>query len=89
MNKVPTRAKIKQSIFNQHLSLSRIFKIIRVHHECEGGLEKIHPEDHEWHHKACRVMTNGDREGLIFYAILTRIINSFSRLLLNTSFYKG
>ena len=39
---------------------------IRVHHECEGGIEKIILWITDWHYKACRVLTNGDREGRIF-----------------------
>ena len=30
------------------------------------GLKKNRPEDHDWHHEAYRVMTNGDYEGRIF-----------------------
>ena len=40
---------------------------IRIHHECEGGIEKSVPRIDDWHHEACRVMTNGDREGQIFF----------------------
>ena len=29
--------------------------------ECEGGIEKS--EDHHWHHRACRMMTNRHPEG--------------------------
>ena len=44
----------------------------------------------DWHHDACRVMTNGECEGRIFfYPILTWIMNSFSCSPLNTSFYIG
>ena len=39
---------------------------IRIHHVCEGGLEKSIPRITDWHHEACRVMTNGDHEGWIF-----------------------
>ena len=39
---------------------------IRIHHECEGGIEKSVPKITDWHHEACRVMKNGDREGRIF-----------------------
>ena len=39
---------------------------IRIHHKCEGGIEKSVPRITDWHHEACRVMTNGDREGRIF-----------------------
>ena len=36
------------------------------HHECEGGAEKSVWRITVWHHEACRVMTNGEHEGLIF-----------------------
>ena len=39
---------------------------IRIHHECDGGIEKSGPTITDWHHEACQVMTNGDREGQIF-----------------------
>ena len=35
-------------------------EIIRIHHECEGGIAKSIPRMTVWHHKACRMMTNGD-----------------------------
>ena len=41
-------------------------KTIRIHHECEGGIEKPIPAIIVWHKEACQVMTNGDREGHIF-----------------------
>ena len=37
-------------------------KIIRSRHGCEGWIEKAVPMITDWHHEACRVMTNGDRE---------------------------
>ena len=40
--------------------------IIRIHHECEGGIEIYVPRITVLHHEACRVMTNGDREGRVF-----------------------
>ena len=39
---------------------------IRIHHKCEGGVEKSKPRIMDWHHEACPVMTNGDLEGRIF-----------------------
>ena len=39
---------------------------IRIHHECEGGIEKSVPRITVRHHEACRVMTNDDHEGWIF-----------------------
>ena len=49
--------------FSSHQSAA---KTIRIHHECEGGIEKSEPRMTEWHHEACRVMINGDFEGQIF-----------------------
>ena len=40
--------------------------IIRIYHEFEGRIEKSVPRFAVWHHKAYRVMTNGDLEGGIF-----------------------
>ena len=40
--------------------------ILRIHHECEGRIETYVPRITDWHHKACRVMTNGDHGGQIF-----------------------
>ena len=34
--------------------------IIRICHECESGIEKSVLRITDWHHEACRVMTNGD-----------------------------
>ena len=48
--------------------------IIGIHHKCEGGIEKSVPRITDWHHEACRVMTNIDREGLFFYSTLTWIM---------------
>ena len=62
---------------------------IRTYHECEGGIEKSDLRVTDWHHEACRVMTNGDREGLIFYLILTQIMDSFSCSPLSIVFYIG
>ena len=39
---------------------------IRIHHECEGGIEKSVLRTTDWHHDACPVMTNGDHDGRIF-----------------------
>ena len=46
--------------------LTNKIKGIRIYHECEGVIEKSVPRITDWHHEACRVMTNGDREGRIF-----------------------
>ena len=53
-------------------------QIIRIYHECEGRVEKSVPRITVWHHEACRVMTNGDPEGQIFYPTRTPIMDSFS-----------
>ena len=55
---------------------------IRIHHECEGRILKSVLRIAVWHHKACRVMTNDDLEGRIFYPTLTLIMESFSCSLL-------
>ena len=39
---------------------------IRIHYECEDGIVKSIPRIIVWHHKACRVMTNRERERWIF-----------------------
>ena len=39
---------------------------IRIHHKCEGGIEKSVLRITDWHHEACRVMTIGDNEWWIF-----------------------
>ena len=39
---------------------------ISICHECEDGIEKSVPRITDWHHEACRVMTNGDHEGQNF-----------------------
>ena len=43
-----------------------MLNIIRIHYESEGGIEQCVPRITVWHHEACRVMTNGDREEQIF-----------------------
>ena len=42
------------------------YEIIRIHHECEGGIEKSVPRIIVWHQEACRVMTSDDPKGRIF-----------------------
>ena len=66
-----------------------LIKVIIIYHECEGGIEKAVPRITGWHHETCRVMTNSDREGRIFYPILTKMRDSFSCSSLNTLFYIG
>ena len=45
-------------------NLDLVCENIRIQHECEGGIENSVPGITTWHHEACRVMTNGDREVL-------------------------
>ena len=59
-------------------------EIIRIDHECEGGIEKSVLRITDWHHKAI-----GDTQDGFFYPTLTRITDSFSCSPLNTSFYIG
>ena len=61
---------------------------IRIHHECEGRIEKSAPRITDWHHEASRVMTIGDPEGQIFLSH-SHMNNGFFFLLTNTSFYIG
>ena len=51
---------------------------IRIYHECEGRIEKSVLRITVLHHGACRVMTNGDPEGRIFYPTLTLKMDYFS-----------
>ena len=46
--------------------ITQSVRYIRIHHECEGRIEKSVPRIAVWHHEACRVMPNGDPEGRIF-----------------------
>ena len=41
------------------------YENIRTHHKCEGAIDKSIPRITDWHHEACRMMPNGDREGQI------------------------
>ena len=43
-----------------------LYMLIRIHHECEGGIEKSIPRIADWHHGVCQVMINGELEGQIF-----------------------
>ena len=59
--KVTTRRQRAKHNMNLHMCRN-----IRIYHECEGRIEKYIPRITDWHHKACRVMTNSDPEGQIF-----------------------
>ena len=51
---------------NKQLNMTWKRSDIKIDHECEGGVEKPVPSITVWRLEACRVMTNGDREGRIF-----------------------
>ena len=48
------------------IKLTAFMLHIRIYHECEGKEKKSVPRIAVWDHEACRVMTSGDPEGLIF-----------------------
>ena len=56
--------KLSRDVFVKHDAPMIIN--IRIHHECEGRIEKSVLRITDWHHTACRVMTNGDRQGQVF-----------------------
>ena len=63
--------------------------IIRIHHVCEGGIEKSVPRITDWHQVASWVMTTGDRKGRVFLS-RPHTNNGFVFCLpLNTSSYIG
>ena len=68
------------------MSYSHYVVFIRIYHECEGMIEKYVQRITVWHHEACRVLTNGDPEGQVFfYTTLTQIMDFF--FLLTTVFF--
>ena len=76
--------RVKSQVFLSGVQ-ENMDKIISIHHECEGGIEKSIPRITDWHHEACRVMTNGDREGRIFLSHIpthTRSSDPYVSLLL-------
>ena len=46
--------------------LKSLWYTIRIYHECESRIEKSVLRIANWHHEACRMLTNGDSEGRIF-----------------------
>ena len=64
-------------------------KIIRIYYECEGGIEKSILRIKDWHHGACRVMTNTDLEWRTFLSHPHTNNGFFFCSPLNTSFYIG
>ena len=69
--------------------IKRSNRIIQLHHECEGGIEKYVLKITDWYHDVCRVMTHGDCDGQIFLSHPHPIMDSFSCSPLYTSFYIG
>ena len=60
--------KYKQTFLSKTFTFFKPISLpcnIRIYHECECRIEKSVPRIAVWHHKACRVMTNGDPEGQI------------------------
>ena len=53
-------------IFPQAGMGMRDYKNIVYYHECADGIENSVRTITDWHHEACRVTTNGNREILIF-----------------------
>ena len=51
----------------EYKNISHVYILYNV---CVGGLEKSVPMNAVLHHEVCRVMTNDDREGLIFYRFI-------------------
>ena len=61
------KASGKFSIFQSVKQFgTRSRQAIRIYHECEGRIEKSVTRITVCHHKACRVMTNGNLERRIF-----------------------
>ena len=55
--------------------------IIRIHHECEGGIGISVPRIAIWHLEACWVMTNSDPQDGFFYPNPTLMIDSYNIIL--------
>ena len=58
----------------------------RINHECEGRIDKSITRITDWHHKACRAITNGDPEGQIFLSY--HLTNNTFFFSLTTVFFK-
>ena len=70
----------------QILRLKILAEITRIYHECEGRIEKSVPRIAVWHHKACRMISNGDPEGWIFLSY-PHVKNGFFFLLITVFFF--
>ena len=56
-------ATVRESLIKDQVQI-----LVRIYHESKGGIEKSVPRIMVWHREACRVMTNDDPEGWIFYS---------------------
>ena len=66
---------IRNNLINQNTYYFRDLNVnIRIYHECEDKIENLRKIT-DWHHEACRVMPNSDREGR--NPILTTKMDSF------------
>ena len=61
-------------------------KIVRIYHENDNWIEKSVLRITDWHHKACQMMANGDRQGQIFLSHPHMNHGFFFLLSLNTAF---
>ena len=59
-------------------------EIIKIHHKCEGRIEKSVPRITDWHHEACRVDCEGHiflshphRNNGFFFLLTTYLISHF------------
>ena len=68
------------------LVLQKTVLCLRIHNECECGIEKSVLRITVWHHEACRVMTNVDREGRIVLSHPHTNTGLFFLVKLNTEF---
>ena len=74
-----TNTSTGQNDARHHLCSYQWLDNIRNYQECEGGVEKFVPRITDWHHVACRVMTNKKvtRNGFISF-ILTGKMDSLA-----------
>ena len=81
-------ARELQLSFMKCIFCNMLLQHIRIYHECEGGIEKSVPRITDWHHEACRVMTNGDPKEQIFLSY-PHMNNGFFFLLTNVFLFKN
>ena len=78
--------------FNHHsnkiyLVCTSTFENIRIHHDCEGRIEKSVRKITAWHHEAYRVMPNGESRGTDFLSHPHTYNGLLSCSSLDTAFY--